>query len=135
MTTTDELEFPDKGILWRSWDDETLRVINEKRQPVLLFVADADPFIWPFLRETFGEMPKNAKLRHLLHARCPALYIEADKLPEELTALGAGSRFHIAILSPYGLTPLVTIDAVSGRPEDVVARIVSVLDRILEAWH
>jgi hypothetical protein len=29
------------------------------------------------------------------------LYIEADALPEELKELGAGRRYHIAILSPY----------------------------------
>ena len=130
-----EPEFPEEGILWRGWDEETLRLINEKGQPVLLFVADPDPLVWPFLRETFKAMPKNARLRELLHARCPALYIEAELLPAELKALGAGSRFHIAILSPYGLTPLVTIDAVSGKPEEVVARIVLVLERILEAWN
>ena len=130
-----EPEFPAEGILWRGWDEETLRLISEKGQPVLLFVADPDPLVWPFLRETFKEMPKNARLRDLLHARCPALYIEAESLPWELKALGAGSRFHIAILSPYGLTPMVTIDPVSGKPEDVVARIVLVLERILEAWH
>ncbi len=128
-------EFPDQGILWRGWDDETLRLINEKQQPVLLFVADTDPFVWPFLRETFKEMPKNAKLRDLLHARCPALFIKADSLPEELTALGAGSRYHIAILSPYGLTPLVTIDPTGGKPAETVDRIALLLERVLETWN
>ena len=127
-------EFPDQGILWRGWDDETLRIINEKEQPVLLFVADSDPTVWPFLREIFKELPKNAKLRELLHARCPALYIEAAALPLELTSLGAGSRYHIAILSPYGLTPLVTIDPIGGNPAATVERIALLLERILEAW-
>jgi len=44
-----EKEFPDKGILWRDWNDDTLRIIQEKNRPVLLFVADPDPFVWPFL--------------------------------------------------------------------------------------
>ncbi|HMK70359.1 MAG TPA: hypothetical protein VK442_05235 [Xanthobacteraceae bacterium] len=127
-------EFPDQGILWRGWEDETLRIINEKEQPILLFVPDLDPFVWPFLRETFKEMPKNAKLRDLLHASCLALYIEADKLPDELKLLGAGSRYHIAILSPYGLTPLITIDPTSGKPAEIVERIVSLLERILQNW-
>jgi len=128
-------EFPDRGILWRGWDEETLRIIDEKQQPVLLFVADTDPFVWPFLRETFKEMPNNAKLRDLLHARCPALYLEVGKLPEELKQLGAGSRYHIAILSPYGLTPLVTIDPAGGKPAEIVERITLILERILENWR
>lgn len=60
-------EFPDKGILWLKWNDATLRVINEKQRPILLFVADKDPFVWPFLREIFKLMPANMKLRALLH--------------------------------------------------------------------
>lgn len=128
-------EFPDKGILWLRWNDASLRIINEKQRPVLLFVADKDPFVWPFLREIFREMPVNAKLRTLLHESYPALYIEADELPEELKALGAGSRYHIAILSPYGLTPIVTIDPVSGKPAEVVNEIVLILERLLTAWN
>jgi hypothetical protein len=128
-------EFPGKGILWRGWNDETLSIINEKQRPVLLFVADADPVVWPFLREIFKEMPRNDRLRHLLHESCPTLYIEADALPEQLKALGAGSGYYIAILSPYGLTPLVTIDPIRGRPSEVVDEIVIVLERLLEAWR
>lgn len=128
-------EFPDKGILWLRWNEAALRAINERQRPVLLFVADKDPFVWPFLREIFKEMPVNAKLRTLLHESYPALYIEADELPEELKALGAGSRYHIAILSPYGLTPIVTIDPVSGKPAEVVNEIVLILERLLTAWN
>jgi hypothetical protein len=128
-------EFPDKGILWLRWNDATLRIISEKQRPVLLFVADKDPFVWPFLREIFKEMPANTKLRTLLHESYPALYIEADALPEELKALGAGSRYHIAILSPYGLTPIVTIDPVSGKPAEVINEIVLILERLLTAWR
>ncbi|MGD0024989.1 MAG: hypothetical protein ABSC37_10265 [Xanthobacteraceae bacterium] len=128
-------EFPDEGILWRGWNDETLRIINEKQNPVLLFVVSADPAVWPFLREIFKEMPKNAKLRDLLHEHCTALYTEAETLPEELKALGAGSRYYIAILSPYGLTPLITIDPTGGKPAEIVERIVVLLQRVLEAWR
>ena len=128
-------EFPDKGILWRGWDDATLSLINEKQRPVLLFVADADSAVWPFLREVFKEMPANTKLRTLLHESYPALYMEADALPEELKALGAGSRYHIAILSPFGLTPIVTIDPVSGKPAEVVNEIVLILERLLTVWR
>jgi hypothetical protein len=128
-------QFPEQGILWRSWCDETLRHIEEKKRPVLLFVPDLDPFVWPFLREIFREMPANAKLRALLHEFFPALFIKADALPEELKALGAGSRYHIAILSPYGLTPMVTIDPVTGKPAEVVNEIVSILERLLEVWR
>jgi hypothetical protein len=52
-------QFPEDGILWRDWSDETLRAIDEKKWPVLLFVADPDPRVWPFLREVFKEMPAN----------------------------------------------------------------------------
>ena len=128
-------EFPDRGILWRGWEDETLRIIDEKQQPVLLFIRDADPFVWPFLRETFKAMPKNAKLRDLLNTHCLALYLDAEKLPEELKLLGAGSRYHIAILSPYGLTPLVTFDPIGGNPAEIVERITLTLERILENWR
>jgi hypothetical protein len=63
-------EFPQKGVLWLVWDDETPRIINERKQPILLFVRDTDPIVWPFLREILKEMPKNGKLRTLLHERC-----------------------------------------------------------------
>ena len=128
-------EFPDRGILWLRWNDDTPRIINEKQLPVLLFVANPDPPVWPFLRETFKELPKNAKLRDLLHERCPALYIEAKELPEELKLLGAGSRYNIAILSPSGLTPLITIDPLAGTPAEIVDRIVAILERVLAAWR
>jgi hypothetical protein len=131
-----ESEFPDKGLLWRRWDEEGLRIIQEKQLPVLLFVRDSDPLIWPFLRDTFEEMPKNAKLRNLLHDRCTALYVEVEALPSELKLLGAGTRFHIAILSSSGLTPMVTINpAAGGTPAEIVERIVAALERILEAWN
>ena len=130
-----EPEFPDKGILWRGWDDDTLRVIDEVQRPVLLFVADADPLVWPSLREIFKAMPKNEKLRNLLHRRYPALFIKAAGLPEQLKALGAGSRYHIAILSPNGLMPLVTVDPMGSKPAEVVDHIALILERLLETWH
>ena len=131
MTTP---EFPDDGILWRGWNEETLKFIAERDKPVLLFVANPDPALWPFLRETFKAMPKNAKLRQLLYDGCPALFLKADELPEDLAALGAGSRYQIAILSPSGLTPMVTVDPVSGNPDAVVDEIAAALERILKAW-
>lgn len=127
-------EFPDDGILWRGWSEETLKLIAERDKPVLLFVANPDPTVWPFLRETFKAMPKNSKLRQLLHDGCPALFLKADELPEELSSMGAGSRYQIAILSPSGLTPMVTINPVSGNPDAVVEEIAAVLERILAAW-
>jgi hypothetical protein len=128
------LEFSEKGILWRGWNDETLGIINQKQKPILLFVADFDPFFWPFLREIFREMPKSTKLRNLLHEFYPALLIKADELPEELKALGAGSSYHIAVLSPSGLTPLVTFDPIKGKPSGVVSEIVATLERLQETW-
>ena len=117
-------QFPEQGILWRGWSDETLSAIEEKKWPVLLFVADPDPIVWPFLREILVEMPTSDKLRALLHEFFLALFVSADALPEHLKELGAGSRYHIAVLSPFGLTPMVTIDPLSGQPAEVVNSIV-----------
>ena len=77
-------EFPDKGILWRGWNDETLRITQEKNRPVLPFVADADPFVWPFLREIFKAMPSNARLRDLLSDFYAVMFIEVDSIPPDL---------------------------------------------------
>jgi hypothetical protein len=129
-----ETDFPDQGILWRGWNDDTLRVIQEKNRPVLLFVADADPFVWPFLREIFKAMPANARLRDLLSDFFTAMFIKADSIPPDLKALGAGSNYHIAVLSPYGLTPLVTID-VQHSPTEVVSTIVEILERLVDTWR
>ena len=91
-----EKDFPDKGILWRGWDDDTLRIIQEKNRPVLLFVADTDPLVWPFIREIFRAMPANARLRQLLNDFYSALFIKADAIGADLKTLGAGSNYHIA---------------------------------------
>jgi hypothetical protein len=130
-----ESQFPERGILWRGWNEETLELIREKGLPVLLFVADPDPIVSPFLKAVFQAMPANAKLRQLLHERYPALFIEADALPEEQKLLGAGSRYHIAVLSPAGLTPMITIDPVHGAPAEVVAEIARILERLDEVWR
>ena len=127
--------FPEHGILWHRWSEETLSAIEHKKWPVLLFVADADPLVWPFLREIFREMPTNAKLRALLHEFFIALFVEADSLPAHLKDLGAGSRYHIAVLSPHGMTPMVTIDPVSGSPQDVVSDMVLILERLVDVWR
>jgi hypothetical protein len=129
-----EKDFPDKGILWRGWNDDTLRVIQEKNRPVLLFVADTDPFVWPFLREIFKAMPANARLRDLVNDFYLPLFIEADLLPSDLKAFGAGSNYHIAVLSPYGLTAMVTFE-IQRSTEEVVRAIVTTLERLLDAWR
>jgi hypothetical protein len=129
-----ENDFPEKGILWRGWNDETLRLIQEKQRPVLLFVADPDPLVRPFLRNIFKAMPASARLRELLHDFYLPLFIEAQSLPEELKTLGAGSRYHVAVLSPYGLTPLVTVE-VQHKPDDVVKTILDILERLVDVWR
>jgi len=134
LTGQDKLPVPD-GIQWRGWSDETLREIAERERPVLLFVADPGAFAWPFLKEVFKAMPANAKLRTLLHETFIALFIKAGELPEELKDLGAGSSYHIAILSPYGLTHLVTFNPVHGNPAEIVAEITQVLERLAETWN
>jgi len=131
----DKPQFPDAGILWRGWSEETLREIAQREQPVLLFVADPDAFVWPFLREIFKAMPANATLRAFLQESFIALFIKADALPQELKDLGAGSRYHIAILSPYGLTPMVTVNPIHGSPAAVVDDITLTLKRLAATWH
>ena len=131
---TPDHERPDSGILWRGWDEETLRLVAERERPVLLFVADHDPLVFPFLRETLRAMPGNARLRALLREFYTPLYIEARALPDDLKALGAGSRYHVAVLSPYGFTPLVWID-VQRTPDQVIATIVDALERLADAWR
>ena len=130
----EKTDFPGEGILWRGWDEASLRFFADKDWPVLVFVADSDPLVWPFLRELFRAMPKNAKLRDLLHEHFPALLIKGDAVPRELAMLGAGSSYHVAVLSPSGFTPMVTIDFVSGNPDDVVEHIVRILEQLVEAW-
>lgn len=133
---TTESHFPEDGIKWQGWSDDFQRALAENPRPVFLFVPDPDPLVWPFLREIFKAMPANARLRALLHEFFPALFIKVDQLPEELKAFGAGSRYHIAILSPYGFNPLVTFDPTrSGNTTEVVNEIVAVLERLLESWR
>ena len=131
---TPEQEAAGGGILWRGWNEETLRLVAERERPVLLFVADPDPLVWPFLREAFKAMPANPQLCELLHDFYTPLYIEAASLPEDLAAFGAGSRYHVAVLSPYGFTPLVWID-VLRPPHEVIASIVDTLERLADAWR
>jgi hypothetical protein len=102
---------------------------------VLLFVADPDPFVWPFLREIVKAMPANTPLRELLHETFVPLFIKVDELPIELNVLGAGSRYHIAILSPYGLTPMATINPVQGNPAAVVEEITQTLNQLAATWR
>jgi hypothetical protein len=129
-----EQQFPDSGILWHGWNEDTLRLVQQRERPVLLFVADPDPLVWPFLRETFKAMPANARLRDLLHEFYTPLYIEAGSLPDDLKAFGAGSRYHVAVLSPYGFTPLVWVD-VRRAPQEVIGTIVDTLERLADAWR
>lgn len=134
MTRSSPPQFPEHGILWRGWNDETLRLIQEKGFPVLIFIADPHAFEWPLLKAVFKEMPTNARLCELLHEFCPALFLRADELPDDLTMLGAGSRYHIAVLSPYGLTPMVRFNPASGSTPNIVNEIVQILERLIEAW-
>ena len=131
---TPEHEFPADGILWRGWNEQTLALVAQRERPVLLFVADPDPLVFPFLRATFNAMPRNARLRALLHEFYTPLYIEAGSLPDDLKAFGAGSRYHVAVLSPYGFTPLVWVNALRP-PDEVIATIVDTLERMQDAWR
>lgn len=131
-----EPSFPDDGILWRRWNEATLREIAEKDRPVVLFVPPGDPIFhaWPFVRAVFAALPANARLRELLKDEFLPLYVEPGELPEELSAFGAGSAYCLAVLSPSGLTPLVTFDLLTGDPERLVSELVLVLERLLASW-
>ena len=127
-------EFPKDGILWHEWNDDTLGTIEERDRPVLLFVANPDPVIAPFLQGVLRAMPLNERLRNLLHEYYIALMVYSDSMPEYLEDLQAGSRYNIAILSPAGLTPMVTIDPMDGRPEEIVGTILKVLEKLQEVY-
>ncbi len=119
-----------QGIPWRRWDDQTRESIEEKGRPVLLFVADPQWPFWPRLQAVLGEMPANGRLRELLQFY-PALLVEADDLPEDLKLWGAGSSYHIAVLSTSGFNPMVTFDPVStGTAGEIVDEIVRVLEAL-----
>jgi len=121
------------GILWRSYDD-ILALLNERTRPVLAFVSDRDGTRSIFLREIFKALPKNEKLRNVLNGPCGAMLLEADSLPEDLAALGAGSQYHIAVLAPAGLTPLVVFNYVTKNPDALAAEIATVLEKLAPHW-
>lgn len=128
-----ELDLPKDGILWRDYG-ATLALLQERTRPVLLVVLDSDGARFPFLRELLAEMPKSEKLRTLLAGPCAAMLLKADALPNDMRALGAGSRYHVAILSPSGLTPMATFDFVSGRPRELVAELAKALEALAGLW-
>ncbi len=128
-----EPEFPEDGILWRSYD-AAIDLLNERTRPVLAFVVDHDGTRWPFLREILRAMPKNEKLRGLLNGPCVAMLLEVDSMPEYMGDLGAGSDYHIAILSPAGLTAMRIFNYVTGEPEALVETIAAALEAIAPLW-
>jgi hypothetical protein len=128
-------DFPDRGILWLRWEPASLDLIAEKGRPVFLFVGDQDPTVAPFLRALLRAMPRNETLRRLLHDEFPALFIESGAtVPEELATFGAGSAFHVAILSPAGLTPLFTFNRLDGDPDERASSIADALERLVGIW-
>ena len=128
-----EFEFPKNGILWRSFDD-TITLLNEKTRPVLVFVRDLGGMHWPFLREIFSAMPNNEKLCSLLNGPCAAMLLKADSIPADMAVMGAGGAYHIAVLSPAGLTTMVTFNHVTGKPEALVEEIATVLEKLAPFW-
>ena len=116
------------GVHWLRWDAESVQAIAERDRPVLMFVADPlDPLL-PFHKAIFNAIPKNEKLRALLRGTFPALFLEKPEVPEEIGVFGAGERYHLAILSPYGFNPLVTFDPTRGTPDEVANEIARVLE-------
>ena len=132
--TASNPDFPKEGILWREWNDGTQKLIAERNRPVLFFVANPNPAVWPFLKAVLGAMPSNPKLRELLHDYYIAVMIKGDSIPEYFRDLGAGSRYNIAILSPAGLTPMTVINPISGIPREIVTTITKILEKLQEIY-
>jgi len=128
-----ESKFPRDGILWRDYD-ATIVALEERARPVLAFVIDQDGTCWPFLREIFKVMPKNEKLSNLLNGPCVAMLLQADSIPEYMADLGAGSSYHIAILSPSGLTLMKSFSYVTAESEELVKQIADSLEAIARYW-
>ena len=129
-------ELPNDGIIWRSYD-QTLRLVKENPRPVLAFVLDDDGTCWPFLREIFRVLPQNEQMRELLNGPCVPMLLKADALPpylQELATLGPVKGYHIAILSPAGLTPIRIFDYVTGNPEALVGEIAHTLEQVVRIW-
>jgi len=121
------------GIVWRTYE-QTLELLREKRRPVFAFVLDDDGTRWPFLREIFKTLPEHAELRDVLNGPCLPLLLKADALPPYLKELGAGQSYHIAILSPAGLTPLAIFDHVTGDPKSLATNIADCLEKVSRLW-
>lgn len=128
-----KIEGLDEGIVWRSFED-TAALMDERTRPVLAFVLDTDGTRWPFLREILRAMPKNARLRELLAGPCAAMLVRADAIHSELAMLGAGSAYHVAVLSPSGFTPMVTFNHMTSKPDALVDEIARVLDKLAPNW-
>ncbi len=132
--TTPPTEFPKDGILWHEWNDETKKLIAERERPFLLLVANPDPTVSPFLKAVLRSMPSNGKLRELLHDHYIAVMVQADSIPDIFRMLGAGSGYDIAVLSPAGYTPMLTLDPTEGKPEEIAATLVKVLEKLREVY-
>ena len=127
-------KFPDDGIDWHGWNAATLRKIAQKDRPVLVLVADPDPAVAPFLSGVVEAARQNPRLCELLRHDFLALLVPVDDLPDELSSLGAGRHYHLAIVSPSGFTPMTTFPFHTCTPSEVVEQIVVALERMLETW-
>jgi hypothetical protein len=123
------------GIVWLRWESASLDFIAEQGRPVFLFVGDLDPAVAPYLQALLRALPKNEKIRRLLGHEFPALFIESNAaVPEELAAFGAGDAFHVALLSPAGLTPLFTFNYVNDNADELAGTIGDALERLAGIW-
>lgn len=121
--------FPESGILWRGWNDETIGIIRERAHPFVLFVSNPDPLVAPFLKAFLAAAPKNERLRLLLHEYAVALMVQAGSVPENFSIYGAGTAFQLAIFSPVG-NPLVTIDVSQGSAAELADLVAEYLTRL-----
>ncbi|MEO8434622.1 MAG: hypothetical protein ABI596_06980 [Pyrinomonadaceae bacterium] len=51
-----------------------------------------------------------------------------------MAALGAGSTYHIAVVSPAGLTTMVSSNHVTSKPEELAEEVANVLERLAPIW-
>jgi ABC-type uncharacterized transport system ATPase subunit len=125
------------NIKWFEWNGETQKEIAERAMPVLLFIYEPEEvpgIMHPFCREVLYHMESNQRLVELLNTDFISLKINSDKIPEYLSFLGAGKTYYLAILSPAGLTPLGTLDIVTGKPEEIAENLVKVFEKLKSTW-
>lgn len=125
------------NINWFDWNEETQKEIAKRGKPVLLFIYEPEEvpgIMHPFCRELLYNIESNQRLAELLNTDFIGLKINSDKIPEYMSLLGAGNAYYLAILSPAGLTPMATLDIITGKPEEIVGTLVKAFETLKSTW-